>query len=367
MKTRRIPIRSATEIAPLLDLEPRAFETAVSELLEACDGKQVVLVPFRLDRHEDEASTAYDRRREQAFARVFDFLQRRAVRALTACKHPIPRASGDDQDPLASQMIRITRGALRAGAKGDFAFRCLRELSDWRDAYLSEQTYLLPVLVEKYFHMGVDRDDLLQEGALGLLRAIDGYDWRRGVRFSTYAKYWIQDRVLKALYDQSRTVRLPAWIQKLWQKVHRISSSDQAAGAPVVTPELAKELDVSERRLQRVIDSRRSQVSLDVSMPGDEGSSFADELADPRSLDFSMPSDESSLTDSLHAVLSGFSDRERRIVQERFGMDGQAPRSLKEIGDDLGLSAERVRQIQASVLERLRENGRIQALEGVMG
>lgn len=359
---------NASFLARYLDVDPRSYEVRCAAILEASADDGIELTVFDFERDADEASTLYDRRREQAYARIFELLVRRCVAALAACEHTLPTSTSASKDeetanPLASQMIRLRREDLRDGALGDHAFACIEELSYWRDRYLREQSYLVPVLIEKYLHMGVDRDDLTQEASLGLLRAIDGYDWRRGVRFSTYAKYWIQDRVLKTLYDQSRTVRLPAWIQKLWQKLHRISPrGEDGAPNPSVTPELAKSLDVSERRLRRVIDSRRAQVSLDVNMPGEDGRSFADDLADPTSLDFAMPSDAGNLGESLRSVLSTLTEREQRIVSERFGLDGQAPRSLKEIGDELGLSAERVRQVQASVLERLRGNDRIDAL-----
>ena len=353
---------TCTELALRFEVEAADFEVEVMHFLDATSIAIIDIDHFDLPQVDDEASTTYDRRREQAYARIFEFLTRRALRALTLCEHPIPRPDGDEGELLATHLIRIRRESLPRGQKGDVANAQLRELEQWRNRFAAEQSYLVPVLVEKYLAMGVDRDDLVQEGQLGLLRAIDGYDWRRGVRFSTYAKYWIQDRVLKSLYDQSRTVRLPAWIQKLWQKAYR-KAADPASGKTVVaSEELAGELDVSKRRLERVVQSRRSQISLDASMPGNDDASFASALADPKTLDFSMPSDAESLSTSVHEVLAGLPARDRRILVERFGFGGQEPRSLKEIGDDLGISAERVRQIQAAAVDRLREDPRFAAL-----
>ncbi|MCB9882856.1 MAG: sigma-70 family RNA polymerase sigma factor [Planctomycetes bacterium] len=360
---------SATRLAALLDVDPSQFDAVVASMLERdpeANRTMVRIADFELPRNDGEADTAYDRRREQALARIFEFLTRRAVRALTRCDHAVPcsnlSSSLDDGDLLATQLIRLRRNALPEGRTADTAYAAIQDLAAWRDRFAHEQTYLVPVLVEKYLAMGVDRDDLVQEGMLGLLRAIDGYDWRRGVRFSTYAKYWIQDRVLKSLYDQSRTVRLPAWIQKLWQKAYRKAAREDGTQNVLASEALASELDVSKRRLERVVSSRRRQISLDAPMPGDDDASFVSTLTDPSTVDFHMPSDTESLERTVHDVLASLDERERLIVSERFGFGGREPRSLREIGDELGISAERVRQIQAGALDSLRENRRVAAL-----
>jgi RNA polymerase primary sigma factor len=245
---------------------------------------------------------------------------------------------------------------------GPFALRCLDELEQARSFYLEEVSYLVPAIVERYHKLGVDRDDLCQEGYMGLLRAIEGYDWRRGVRFATYAKYWIQDSVLKALYDQSRTVRLPVWIQKLWQMLHKAGAATQS-GPVQVNDELAEKLDVSKRRLSRVLDSRKSHISIDRPIDGDEGSaSLADSLTDESAEAQVFASDLDHVRTVMREVVDEMGEREALVLRRRFGLDGSAPESLKEIGKMLGLSAERVRQIQAAALDRLRTHQRVSRL-----
>ena len=363
VKTKPAPEKKAAPsidlatLADQLDVPAAEFTAFAEELVGALRRTSIRIEGFDLEDAADDRSRLHTRAKEQVLARCYEFLRLRTTEALTAAG--VDTADRSEVE-LSSDVVLEELGRSRKTRAAAFARRCLTELSELRDLYVSRIAYLVPSIVHKYLGVGVDRDDLHQEAYLGLLRAIEGYDWRRGVRFSTYAKYWVQDRVLKTIYDQSRTVRLPAWVQKLWQKATRVQAEEGSAG--LESAELAGKLDISERRLRRVVESRKAHVSLDAPVSEEEGGSYADLIADERTQDVRFASDEASLGTALREVIDELPEREARVLERRFGLGGSLPESLQQIGSDLGLSAERVRQIQQAALAKLRGLGRITAL-----
>ena len=344
------------DLAQRLDVEARDFDSHVAGMVAELAGQRIAIEALPQDpRRRSDQDLA--RAHEQHLARCFVFVRARALDALERTGVQLPAPSGG---PLASGLLRTVAGPLGHDEDAREAKHCLDELEALRALYLDELRYLVPVLIERYQGHGVERDDLLQEGFVGLLRAIDGYDWRRGVRFSTYAKYWIQERVLAALYDQSRTVRVPSWIQKIWRKVQRLRANEPGE-ARVASPELAAQLDLSEQRLQRVLDSRRSQHSLDSAAGDEDTAASSGQVPDPRSpADFE--SDRAELERSLQAALADLPEREANVLRSRYGFDGRAPKSLQELGEELGVSSERVRQIQQTALKKLQRDERLAGL-----
>lgn len=330
------PVRLAdlsARIAAAVD-RSRELETVLMEFHErAIQVEHPQAAPGRLVTREEEV----------ALASGYELLRERVLRAATALGVEV----ADVRDPLADPSLRARLAA--AGERGAVARRCLRELSELRDIYIQRVRYVVAALVDRYRDLGVDGDDLTQEGHLGLLRAIARYDWRRGVRFSTYAKYWIRERVLGCLYDQSRTVRLPAWVQKLWQKMKR------AEGGSTPGPEL------SDKRLRRVVDSRKQHFSIDTT-GGDETTTIMAQLADTRLAPEALIDESKELRATIDELLQTLDPREASVLIRRFGLGGKAPESLAGIGADLGVCAERIRQIQTEALQRLRGNHRLAAL-----
>ena len=332
---------------------------ARDEVLAELGDAPIRVEPLQFDLEGCKTEADRRRRKEIVLAQSYELLRVRAERAL--------RKAGIPEEDF--EHIRIQGRDLRdrlASKKrhGPFATRCLQDLEDARGFYLEQVSYLVPAIVERYQKLGVDRDDLCQEGYMGLLRAIEGYDWRRGVRFATYAKYWIQDSVLKALYDQSRTVRLPVWIQKLWQKLHKVGGPQVAQGTIEASDELADKLEVSKRRLNRVLDSRKSHVSIDRAPDEEDQPRLAEALTYEEDEE-NYASDKEHLHEVLRDAVAAMGERETLVLTRRFGLDGSEPQSLKVIGAELGLSAERVRQIQAAALEKLSKTEQIERLGGI--
>ena len=233
------------------------------------------------------------------------------------------------------------------------AREALGDLERHRNLYVEGALYLVLRTAYRYRSLGVDLVDLIQEGNASLFQAIDGFDWRRDVRFQTYAQFWVHQAVLKALYDSSRTVRIPVWVQKALRKAQRI---EEASEAPMTEAEVAAQLGMPAERLAELKVLRRGQVSLDAPAAGDESSTLSMQLADPREPEVVAP-DGPDLGERLAEVLDDLPTREHHILTRRYGLSGAEPETLGEIAADLGVSAERVRQLQNAALRRLQRPG----------
>jgi RNA polymerase primary sigma factor len=202
----------------------------------------------------------------------------------------------------------------------------------------------------------VDLIDLVQEGNASLFQAVEGFDWRRDVRFRTYAQFWIQQAVLKTLYNASRTVRLPIWVQKTLKKVQRMrQQATDGAGATPSNEEIARRLEIPVERLEELLAVRRYAVSIDMERPDREGRSLAQDIPDETIEPVEDRIVEDDLPARLDEAMADLPERERMILNRRFGLDGRDAETLGDIAVDLGISAERVRQLQNAAIERLRK------------
>ena len=217
---------------------------------------------------------------------------------------------------------------------------------------------------KKYRNQGVPLPDLINEGNLGLIRAARRFDGTRGIRFVTYAVWWIRQAILQALAEQSRIVRVP--MNRAGQ-LHRIARRKaelaQELGREPTASEIARVLDLRAEDVEQVIAVASSHLSLDAPLfPGDN-SSLLDCLPDSISPGPDEEAFENALTDSLEAALSTLDEREAKILRQYFGLGHRPPRSLEEIGSEMGITRERVRQIKEKALTRLRHASRARILE----
>ncbi len=272
----------------------------------------------------------------------------------------LPRLDRSEEFRMARRHEFLQQRVVAAGENSDALSQASADLLAHRNLFVEGTLYLVTACARRYRGLGVDLADLIQEGNASLFQAIEGFDWRRDVRFKTYAQYWIHQAILKTLYNCSRTVRIPIWVQKTLRKVQRLQQASKEVPSP---SSIAAKLNIPESRLRDLLNTKRYAVSIDATMPGDtEGSSMAGRLVDSRLLPVPESIQDSDLGERLQDLLNELSEREQQILIRRYGMHGQGSETLSEIAVDLGITAERVRQLQSAALLRLQRSSAKDAL-----
>ena len=302
-----------------------------------------------------------DRAEEFRMARRYEFLRARAKAAAEAAGFPGEEAEKLVKQPHAEVPDPPRR---RSQPQRRYLARCLRDLELLRNLYVEGALYMVFGCSYRYRGLGVDLSDLVQEGSASLFQAIEGFDWRRDVRFRTYAQYWIHQAILKVLYNTSRTVRVPIWVQKALRKIQRLQEKEGSTDPArrLTSEEIGDRMDMPAAKVEELLITKRRSMSLDAEAPGEDGSSLGQMLADDRLLPVHETAVDGDLNESLDEVLEDLPERERSILHRRFGLKGHAPETLSEIAVDLGITAERVRQLQNAALGRLRKPRKLQQL-----
>lgn len=223
-------------------------------------------------------------------------------------------------------------------------------------------------VAKKYQNQGVNLSDLINEGNLGLIRAAHKFDETKGIKFISYAVWWIRQAILQALAEQSRIVRVPLNRAGTLHKIgKRATALLQELGREATHAEIAEGMEITEEEVAKTMAISQTHISLDAPMAPGEDNRLMDYLPDNESASPDEETFDKALTDSVQEALAGLKERESKILRLYFGLDGSEPMTLEQIGAVLNITRERVRQIKEKALSRLRHVSRARALESYLG
>jgi RNA polymerase primary sigma factor len=262
---------------------------------------------------------------------------------------------------------RRVRGAARLRPLREAADAALAAYETTKQEFVRHNLKLVVKFAKQYRGMGVAFLDLIQEGNLGLIRAVEKFDHHRGHKFSTYAAWWIHQAMIRAVQKHSRTVRAPSHVYDLQLKYKRVEARlrTRLTREPG-RAEIAEELGLSVPEIDRLVSTMTPIVSTHAPLAGTDSLTMDDALADEDLTDPADDLDRVKIERGMHEVLDDLEPRERTVIECRFGLGGETPQTLQVIGQRLGLSRERVRQIEARALDRLRRGGKVDHLASAL-
>jgi RNA polymerase primary sigma factor len=283
------------------------------------------------------------------------------LRALAQAEREFAAVRGGDVDELVREQIASARrvGLPVAEFRGVAAVvrKARREVVRGREEMVRAHLPLVVAIAKKYRRNGaMDLLDLIQEGNMGLMHAIEKFDHRRGVKVSTYAVWWIRQSIARAIAEQSRTIRIPVHMTEIAARVLRDRRKlYQEKGREPAAADIARRTGIAIARIEQVLSMVQQPTSLDLPIGEDGDATLGDLIAAPDAIDPHSAAESSDLKDVVLEAISGLTPREERILRMRFGIGGMDEHTLEEVGQIFGVTRERIRQIEARALMKLRE------------
>ena len=344
------------------DLPPEAIDAAVRALAD--EGVDVLDVPAEDDeadlRQAERVASAEGGRRAATSDLVRIYLREIGRVPLLTAEDEVELAKTIEAGLFAEE--KLTGGFPMLGAVHGDLVLLVGEGVRAKQRLIEANLRLVVSIAKRYIGRGLVFLDLIQEGNLGLIRAVEKFDYTRGYKFSTYATWWIRQAITRAIADQARTIRVPVHMVETINKLARVQLQlHQELGREATTDEIAAELGLEPERVAEIQRIAQEPVSLQ-SPIGEEESDLGDFIEDA---DAVVPIEAAAfimLQDQLERVLDELAEREQRIIQLRFGLTDGHPRTLEEVGREFGVTRERIRQIESKTLAKLRHPSRAQML-----
>lgn len=268
-------------------------------------------------------------------------------------------------DAIRSYLYEIGRIPLLTGEEEKILAKRIEKGDEEASQLLITANLRLVVsIAKKYSKSGLELLDLIQEGNIGLMRAVEKFDYTKGFKFSTYATWWIRQAITRAIADQARTIRVPVHMIETINKFNKVNNSlTTRLGRPPKDEEIAKEMEIELEKVAEIRKIKQNPTSLATPIGEEKDSKLQDVIAD----DWSQSPEEYAtaeyLKNQLKDILDTLQDRERRVLSLRFGLDDGVSRTLEEVGKEFGVTRERIRQIEAKALKKLKEKSSQQKLD----